>query len=283
MGDWTCTNPLRADQLDLADPVDWSHPQARGLVAYYPLWLGRSLYDMGRDRARRVWPLDPYSSPQVVADPVFGRAFYSDNPTDSGTPEILYNSTPILTAAPLSIVGWAKADDLTNGHCIASICNPSANDAFYLILSGHASGDYANAGAAENGVGFGVASSSVAYKTTEWQHYAGVFASSTSRTVYINGGSSGSNTDNRTPGTLTRTNIGRLVVPSTTRLFKGRIAEVRFYNRALSAREVYNLWHPGRRWGMLRTLTGRRVFTVAAGPTLYPFFFNHYILRRRYA
>jgi hypothetical protein len=42
MSKWQYTNPPRLDQIDLSNPIDWSNPQARGLVHYWSPILGTS-------------------------------------------------------------------------------------------------------------------------------------------------------------------------------------------------------------------------------------------------
>jgi hypothetical protein len=73
-----------------------------------------------------------------------------------------------------------------------------------------------------------------------------VFASSTSRTAYINGGSSGTNTTSVVPSLLNRTNIGVQFLQnaggtSGISFANGRVAECGIWNAALTAAEVASL------------------------------------------
>jgi len=76
--------------------------------------------------------------------------------------------------------------------------------------------------------------------TGVWQHICGVFASSTSRSAYLNGGGKGTDTTSRTPNsTLDRTRVGcRCSSGSLAGFFPGSIAEAAIWNVALSDAEV---------------------------------------------
>jgi len=82
-----------------------------------------------------------------------------------------------------------------------------------------------------------------------WNHLCGVFASDTSRTMYLNGGNSGTNTVNDPLIAAPQfTTIGRFGPRDAGRYFNGSVALVAIYNVALTAAEVYTLsrgvWPP---------------------------------------
>ena len=78
----------------------------------------------------------------------------------------------------------------------------------------------------------------------QWTFGAAVFASATDFKIYRDGGNVGSDTTNVAFGSPTETHIG--VDDDPANYFKGSIDDVRMYNRALSAREIYDLYNTGR-------------------------------------
>ena len=91
----------------------------------------------------------------------------------------------------------------------------------------------------ETGGGNTSATASNGTPINQWSHVAGVFASQTSRTAYLNGGSSGNNTTSRLMGTPDRIIIGARWNTSTLGgYFSGDIAEVGVWNVALSTDDL---------------------------------------------
>jgi hypothetical protein len=80
------------------------------------------------------------------------------------------------------------------------------------------------------------------FSANTWTHACGVFASSTSRTVYINGGSSATNTTNSSGTGENRLFQGVTRAASAfSNYFSGSLAEVGVWNAALTADEVLAL------------------------------------------
>lgn len=73
----------------------------------------------------------------------------------------------------------------------------------------------------------------------DWAHACAVYASSTSRTAYLNGGGAATNTSTSNPTGFTRIQIGARRVSSTNdNFFSGRIGEVGVWSAALTAKEI---------------------------------------------
>jgi hypothetical protein len=89
---------------------------------------------------------------------------------------------------------------------------------------------------------FGEPASTVNYNANAWNHGAGVFTASNSRTVYLNGGNSAS--DATSLGTV---NLNDVAVGAWQRnatqvtFFNGRVADVAYWNVALTAAEILAL------------------------------------------
>lgn len=147
-------------------------------------------------------------------------------------------STPV-TAAPLTICGWMNAS--LNTSCIASIGKPATanNAAFYVDID--TAGNPGRAAAAMIGT-FGI---SVGNNTTlsSWNHYAGVFTSTVSRTAYVNGVAGTTNTTYAEPASVNDINIGRAGISSglIADYLNGLGGEVAIWNAALTAAEVASL------------------------------------------
>lgn len=148
-------------------------------------------------------------------------------------------STPV-TAAPLTLACWYNVDNVTTQHNLIGIYEPTGStaDLFCLTIEGTQANDPLHAYAAAAGT---YNSSSINNVTAgSWQHAAGVFASSTSRTVYKDGVAGTTNTTARTPNaaSLDRILIGRFQASSTIAYTDGLIAGAGIWNVALSADEI---------------------------------------------
>ena len=86
-----------------------------------------------------------------------------------------------------------------------------------------------------------VADTTTGYTTGVWYHACAVGISATSRDVYLNGGSKGSNTTSSTPSGLDTTSLGVSTRNTTVNVYDGRIAEAAIWNVALNADEVLAL------------------------------------------
>jgi len=74
------------------------------------------------------------------------------------------------------------------------------------------------------------------------QHACGVFTSNTSRTVFLNGGNSATNTNTIAPSGVNAIDIGfRPNAGVAGLLFDGKLAEVGIWNTALTAAEIASL------------------------------------------
>ena len=97
---WTNPSPPRLDQIDLAQPIDWSSPSAKGLRFWVPGWLARSP-GMARDYAGRR-PVTP-DGVSVINDETMGRCLDFDGYTD----RLDYPNIK-LAAGPQTVSMWLK-------------------------------------------------------------------------------------------------------------------------------------------------------------------------------
>lgn len=103
-------------------------------------------------------------------------------------------STINVTTKPVTFSAWVKSDTLIPYQGILSLTNDS--DEFLQIWLRDAAGNN-YAAALEYATAWKRAISTTAYTADNWHHICGVFTSSTSRTIYIDGGSSSENTDSQ--------------------------------------------------------------------------------------
>jgi hypothetical protein len=159
---------------------------------------------------------------------------------DDAASQYLLASGALVTAVPLSIAAWFNSDDLTIDQIIFAINVAGSNDnAFALQLSGSVAGDPVSALARTTASS--AASTSSAYSTGVWQHAAAVFASATSRSAYLNGGSKGTNAVSRVPAGLNQMCMGARRGATTLLPFSGMLAEVGVWNIALTDADVLAL------------------------------------------
>lgn len=120
----------------------------------------------------------------------------------SGSTQYSYVETTPITEMPLTICAWARCPDTTAEHVVGGIFRGAgsggSDNAWYLTFRGNAANDPLTATQAAGGA-FTSANTSSSYRANTWHHCAGVFASSTSRKVYLDAGSPGEDTTSGTP------------------------------------------------------------------------------------
>jgi hypothetical protein len=151
----------------------------------------------------------------------------------NGTNQRLTTAIAPVTATPLTIACWYK-HDVVGVNDALSLASSTTN--FYSISSrgNGAQVDFL----ANDGSGNVIARSTTSAILNNWNHACGVAASATSRTIYLNGGSSATNATSKTP-IVSSISIGSRF--STTSLFAGSCAEVGVWNVALTAAEIASL------------------------------------------
>ena len=166
----------------------------------------------------------------------------------NGTNQTITASAAPVTAEPLTICAWFYPTRNTARTVIVSLCDttggaPGSQMFYALIEDGTAVGDPICA-TKQNGVSVvAEAVSTSGFSTNSWNHGCAVFTSTTSRTIFLNGGSSATNSTNVTTNinTVDKTAIGCLGRSPNTAFFQGRVAEVGIWNAALTAAEVASL------------------------------------------
>lgn len=161
----------------------------------------------------------------------------------NGTNQYLATASAPVTAPPLTMACWFNAENTTANHSLVYIGLSTSTSRFFLSAQGAVTNDPISFDVIL-GVGYSaqVASTTTGYNANTWNHACGVATSSILRTVYLNGGSSGTNTVATTPPTADRLTIGsRLNIGSPGIFLDGSVAEVGVWNAALTAAEIASL------------------------------------------
>jgi hypothetical protein len=145
------------------------------------------------------------------------------------------DSTPV-TAAPLTMCCWFQTDDLGNEGCLLWIGDKDVNGhGWQLIANGAVGGDPIQFVALPDS---GTAATSSGMSLNTWHHAAAVTSSATSRDVFIDGGSKGSDTTSSVPAGSDRFAIGFRARSSPVLYHSGLIAEAAVWNVALTEAEI---------------------------------------------
>jgi len=150
-----------------------------------------------------------------------------------------FQGTVPVTAAPFTMACWFNVTDITAGHCLMSLGDFNTNNYHYMAANGDVASDplkcTTKAGGADN-----TATTAGSYSASTWQHACAVFASATSRTIYLNGGNSGTNTGSASPTGIDYIAIGRIRVSNNwfNTWTGGSFAECAIWNAALNTDEV---------------------------------------------
>ena len=163
----------------------------------------------------------------------------------NGTNQSMQTATSPVSATPLTMACWFNSDSASAVQTPIKIRVPGGGPSggyMVIFLRGDLSGDPIQVGIQIGGNAPVVQSSTSGYSTNTWNHACAIFTNNTSRTIYLNGGNSATNTNNIsiTPGEI---RIGASVDGNNNLLqyMDGRLAEVGIWNIALTAAEVASL------------------------------------------
>lgn len=155
----------------------------------------------------------------------------------NGTSARIHISSAVVSATPYTMACWFRTTSMAHLGTLISL-NSTTSGSHYagLWFRGDVAGDPVDI-LIESGLGQNTARSTTGCTSGQWHHACGVFSSSTSRTVYLDGGSSATNNTSITPS-LDRTEVGAW---RSSLWFNGDIAEVGIWNIDLTAAEVASL------------------------------------------
>jgi hypothetical protein len=148
-------------------------------------------------------------------------------------------ATALVTAPPLTLAAWVYITGIGIDDCPVCIGGSTDANMFDLVVLHSTFIAQAEIGVAGT---FAESNSASAISATSvWAHLAGVYASATSRLIYLNGVAGTVNTTNLTitPANLTQNLIG--CTPANGNRMQGNVAFTGIWNAALTAPEVLSL------------------------------------------
>jgi hypothetical protein len=160
----------------------------------------------------------------------------------NGSTNYLQVEAAVVSGTPLSISGWMfNADSGVGVVTIATVQDKDVADQRHILqLRGSVAGDPVGAFSQDASESPAV-NSTTGTTVNTWHHACGIWASATSRTIYLDGGSKAEDTTSVSPVGFDRTSIGANRDSTPSGFFNGRIAEVTIWNVALTDDEVLAL------------------------------------------
>ena len=150
-----------------------------------------------------------------------------------GTNEYVRVDAAVVNAPPYTISVWVYPRDLTSYIPYFTISN--GDEFIRLALRGDVAGDFAEL-TLDDDVGWSSVSTTAAYIVNQWNHVVVVCRSNTDREIFIHGGNSAVDNDDRSPAGLSEINIGGDHVPNA---FSNVMVDLpMIYNRELSVAEI---------------------------------------------
>lgn len=160
---------------------------------------------------------------------------------DDASSQYLEYAGAVVTGPPFSVIAWFQSDDLTNGGELWSLANITNGTADYFRLNFTAGPISIGARDFATAANVFVPTTTSVTAANTWHCAAGVWATTASRSVYLDGGGKATDTTLVAPSGMARTAIGRLVRFAPTAYFSGLIACVAMWNIALTDAEVLSL------------------------------------------
>lgn len=151
------------------------------------------------------------------------------------------SSAPEFTAEPFSVACWVRADNDTATHSPFGLGDTAVTTTYFSIFLSGGFGDLIQVRARDGVAGAADANTSTVFSANVWHNVVGVWASSTSRAAYIDGGSKGTNTDSRSVTSTDTVSLGRVTTSTPGLYLDGKLAECGFWNVALTDAEVATL------------------------------------------
>jgi len=139
---------------------------------------------------------------------------------------------------PFTIACQFNPNNITQNMVLAALSDATGANRCVMVLGGALTGDPIRIDVG----GGGTADTTTGFSSNTWQHACGVWNSTLSRTVYLNGGSSATSSVSVVQPNTDRVLIGMRTSGGVNGLFMdGQIAEFGIWNAALTAAEIASL------------------------------------------
>jgi len=146
---------------------------------------------------------------------------------DGSIPEYLQRDAAPVATTPLSLACWHYNTDTTKGQYVLWVGDKDVTDNWFCLFAN--TGSQGPDAFAYDGTQ-GRARASAGESANTWHHLCGTFTTSTSRAMYIDGGSKGTNATNVTPAGTDRVTIGQSGDDTPSAPVYGRVAEAAVWN-----------------------------------------------------
>lgn len=156
------------------------------------------------------------------------------------TQHLLRASTPI-TAVPITMFGRYRFDTALSEGQEAVVLSLTDHDAVqeFTIEVGRNGGVDSAIAMAYSGASGGYAISSASPTINTWENVCGVYSATNSRKVYLNGGSTGTDTTSLTPSGISHIYVGATSSASSIiKPFNGALADLAIWSIALNDSEI---------------------------------------------
>lgn len=143
----------------------------------------------------------------------------------NGSSQYLSVSSTLLSNEPIDMVVHGNSDSVTAGQFAISLGNNGANGGYALAFRGDVASDPFQAWKFDDAGAGGSGATSAGFSATTWYVASNSFISNTSRAVFLNGGSKGTDTTNTPDPTPDYVTIGALRRNALSLYFDGSLAE----------------------------------------------------------
>jgi hypothetical protein len=156
-----------------------------------------------------------------------------------------YGSIPFAVfpgAYPFAISLWFRVPNITTNFYLLSIADINSLNAYFsLVASGGIAGDPVTAAVGDSTT-TSFAASTVGYSANTWTHALAVFASTTSRSVYLNGANGATEETSRTPSLASLDNITVGTLRRSSQLYSQTLVDdILIFDRIPTAQERIDL------------------------------------------
>ena len=159
----------------------------------------------------------------------------------SGTTQSYYAASAPVTAVPLTMACWMNKTSASTGGFLMGVMRDAGSLWYGFYLYATSSGKV-QAPLANNNVFAGGVDSTTSYSANTWHHVCGVYSSNTSRTIYLDGGGSATDTTSLTPTLIDNVTIAAARKSGAVdNYLNGSLAEVAIWSAALTQPEVKSL------------------------------------------
>jgi len=156
---------------------------------------------------------------------------------DAASAQYLEIDQAVVTAVPFTMACWANFADNTDLQYVMALADLSEPDQSFRLGKDTPGNENDIIAVSYDGTTKKASTTAKATAGT-WHHICGVFASSTSRAAYLDGGNKGTDTTSSTPTGIDRTSIGRVGDSTPGYDTDGAVAEAAIWNAALTDAEV---------------------------------------------